>query len=137
MNRELVVFHGKIMTVARNEFAASCDGKDAEPFVDSLYEQYNAAGRPEVYSWLKAELGKHFLCVDERPQWVEEEPCWPYLEGKPMIFISQVLVPENDVTKEHLTWDTVIYLFGSRVPSQRGHRVEYRVVDQIRGFGGV
>ena len=47
-----------------------------------------------------------------------------------MVFVSQTALPENDVTKEHLTWGEVVYLFGAKVTLPRGYRIEYRVVSQ-------
>lgn len=132
LDRDLLVFHGKVMTVARDEFGASC----SEKLVDQLYAQYLAAGKPEVRQWLIAELAKWFLCVGDRPSWVEEEPAWPSIEGKPMVFIGQIGLPENEVTRKHLTWATVVYVFGARVPYRDGYKTEYRTVEQSCALGG-
>ena len=136
LDRDLLVFHGKVMTVAREELAASFEGKDGEKFIDNLFAQYQAEGKPEIRSWLKTELTKHFLWVAEKPKWAEEEPAWPFFEGRPMVFIGQLFLPENDITKMHLTWGNVVYVFGARVPYRDGFRMEYRTVEQTCELGG-
>ncbi len=136
LDRDMLLFQGKAMSFADEEFAASFEGKGGEKFLDDLYAQYQAAGKPEVRSWLKNELAKHFFCMAEKPSWVGEEPAWPFFEGKPMGFIGQISLVENEVTKKHLTWDNVVYVFGARVPYRDGYRMEYRLVVQIRDLGG-
>lgn len=137
MDRDLIRFHGKVLSVAERQFYASFAGSEAESFVDGIYDDYKQAGKPEdVEAWLTSRLRGEFLCVSEPPRWVEDEPSWPFLAGRPMVFIKQMHLPKNDVTEGHLTWDAELYLFGSRVDLNRGYRVEYRVVTQIAGIHG-
>ncbi|MBD3679221.1 MAG: hypothetical protein HUJ27_12595 [Rhodobacteraceae bacterium] len=46
------------------------------------------------------------------PRWQTRSSTeWPLSDGKPMTFVGQVSLPENEVTKEHLTWGSTLYLF--------------------------
>ena len=123
--------------MAERQFNASCNGKEAEPFIQMLYTDFKRAGMPKnVEQWLDLRLQTEFLCVAEPPRWVEDEPAWPFYQGMPMIFVNQMTLPKNSVTEQYLTWDAEIYLFGARVDLDRGYRVEYTVVTQIAGIDG-
>ena len=139
LDRDLIVFHGKVITVAQDKFMGSCSGREGEPFVDGLYKEYVAAGRPATpEDWLGKRLQGEFKCVDQPPRWVEDEPSWPFHGRKPMVFICQTSLPENETTRDSLTWDTEVYLFGSRVPGcgNDSYGIEFRAVMQHGGFGG-
>jgi hypothetical protein len=137
VDRDLIRFHGKVLTVAERGFRASCGGREAEVFVHRLFDDFKAAGMPkDVELWLASRLRDEFLWVAEPPRWVETEPAWPFFDGKPMVFIRQVTLPRNPVTEQRLTWDAELYLFGARVDLDRGYRVEYKVVTQVPGIDG-
>jgi hypothetical protein len=137
VDKDLIRFYGKVITVAERQFRASCSGKEAESFIQMLYTDFKHAGMPkDVEQWLDVRLQKEFLCVAEPPRWVEDEPAWPFYQGKPMVFVSQMTLHKNSVTEQHLTWDAELYLFGARVNLDRGYRVEYYVVTQIAGING-
>ena len=123
--------------VARRRFFATCLLGEADSFVDEIYQEYLAAGSPRnKRKWVEERLRREFLWVGQPPKWVESEPDWPFHDGKPMVFISQTALPENDVTRTRLTFDTVIYLFGARIPVEipDGYGVIYKTVEQIPGF---
>lgn len=130
-------FQAKVMSIAIEHFDASCEGPEAEPFLDKIYENYVKAGSPDnMVGWIKEQLKDEFLSVGEPPRWVEDEPAWPFLEGRPMVFVSQTQLERNDVTENHLTHGQVVYVFGARVHLDRGYRVEYRIVTQRPGIEG-
>jgi len=131
-----ILFHGRAISIAIEKFSASCDGREAEPFIDFLYEKYKAEGSQDVTRWLSTELGKHFRYVTKPPRWVESEPSWPYANGRPMVFVCQYGMPDNAVTRESVTWGVELYLFGARTPCEGGYRTEYRVVEQEEGIDG-
>ena len=132
-DRDRIVFHSRVISIAREQYSASCTGRDAERFIADLYARYQAQGAPKsLDGWLAAELRQHFRSVSAPPRWVEVEPAWPYAYGRPMVFIHQCTLPENNVTKRALTWATELYVFGVRVPGDDSYRVEYRVVEKNR-----
>jgi hypothetical protein len=47
------------------------------------------------------------------PYWKTAEAVWPTFGEVPMEFIGQVTLPDNDVTRARLTWDTTLFLFGA------------------------
>jgi hypothetical protein len=51
------------------------------------------------------------LSFTGRPRWKATEAQWPTWSGKPMIFIGQTALRENEVTKNYLTWDQTVFLF--------------------------
>jgi hypothetical protein len=134
-------FGGACVAVAEGELQASlndCSQNEHEHFIDSLFAEYVQAGEPkEVKAWLRNALNKRFLSVGARPEWVQGQPSWPWLKGKPMVFLEQFAVPSNDVTKAHVSENTVIYVFGARVTTSNGWKMEYRIVEQHADLKGV
>ena len=135
LDKDRILFQSKLYSMA-NRFGASVEGDDAEDFVNLTYEQYIAAGKPNnLVSWLRERLGDAFLSVNESPVWVEAEPSWAFYDGRPMVFITQSELLENEVTRNVLGYGQVLYLFGIRVPTPCGDfTLEYKTVTQIRGF---
>lgn len=136
VDRQKLVFMGKLFTVAMKEFRASCDQPEAHEFVDGLYGAYVDDGQPkDLVAWLRGKLQGEFRYVASPPEWVHEEPSWAFHNGKPMIFIAQVDLPKNSVT-ERLTWNSVVYLFGARTPGEQGERLVFAEVVQERDIHG-
>lgn len=134
MDKDKIRFLGKTITIA-HEFGGSTDGDGAQPFVDALYEEYTAAGKPDVTDWLQSRLATAFEAIGEPPRWIEQEPSWPYYGGRPMVFISQADLVENDVTARSLGYDQTVYLFGARSEvSVGGFELVYQTVTQIAGL---
>ena len=82
-------------------------------------------------------LSQRFLSVDTPPHWVEDEPAWPFLNGEPMIFVTQYTLPSTSVAASRLTSGTEVYVFGARVPHPKGYTIEYQVVQQHPGIDGI
>lgn len=135
-NKEEMRFKAKVMRLAQERANASCEGEEADPFLESIYREYLSVEPADVDAWIGSKLRSSFLFVNDPPRWVEEEPSWPFFEGRPMVFIEQYSLPKNEVSEEHLTWGEVLYLFGCRVPTERGYRVEFRIVTQTPGIDG-
>jgi hypothetical protein len=130
MDKDFIGFYGKLMKVAEKEFNASCEN---EEFAKALYKEYLDADSPKpVENWLGSRLTNEFPYVTTAPNWIEDEPAWPYHNGKPMVFIVQAGLPRNHVTESHLTWDKEIYVFGARVPYRTGYRIEYKIIAQSK-----
>ena len=67
------------------------------------------------------------LSLGEPPRWASRsDATWPTYAGEPMLFVGQVALPENDVTRALLTWDVTLYLFRSR----SGERDSFALVVQ-------
>ncbi len=64
--------------------------------------------------------------LDKRPKWKPSEAYWPTCDGKPMTFVTQWILPDNDVTRRHLTFDEYNYLFVAR----SGNGLVFKVTTQ-------
>lgn len=49
--------------------------------------------------------------LETAPNWKSEEACWPVTKNGPMMFCEQWSLPECDITRTHLTFDTTVFLF--------------------------
>lgn len=130
-------FCGLANTVALEEFGALFDDSRDTSLLESLYEEYLGDGRPDNQrEWLNSRLATLFECLGPRPQWIERSPQWPFLNGRPMVFICQTPIQDNSVSQRSLSPDTVIYVFGARVPRPdvAGWEMVYRVVAQDRSL---
>jgi hypothetical protein len=128
IDAQRIRFKGKAISAA-HAFRGSVEGADAKPFIDALYEQWLSTGQQlsEVERWLLDRFSDEFKYTNEPPQWVENEPSWPFLNGKPMTFISQCTVGE-------LSPGETVFLFGARQPKGKGFEVIYRVISQFEGL---
>jgi hypothetical protein len=137
LDKNRLIFGSKMMEVVQKDYLASCDSKEGQLFVDTIYKEYLEQNSPKnTSSWLRSTLKNYYLHVTSPPIWIEEEPEWPYLNGQPMVFISQTILPNNPTTSDHLTWDVVVYLFGGRIPHPHGFKVEYKIIEQVVAFNG-
>jgi len=52
------------------------------------------------------------LSVLTPPRWEDvDEAVWPLFRDKPMRFVGQVSLPENETTRQFLSWGLTVYLF--------------------------
>ena len=125
LDPQRVRFRGKAL-VAAHAALGSLDGPDAAAFFESLYSEWVALRKDlsEAPTWLATRLASEFKAVGPAPRWVEEEPSWPFQDGKPMTFISQAAVGE-------LSPAEVVYVFGARRPRGSGYEMVYRVISQF------
>lgn len=72
------------------------------------------------------------LSLGRPPRWEStSEAVWPNTLGNPMLFVGQIRLPENEVTRTLLTWDTTLYLFWLRIEgSDHFKLVEQNVGEQ-------
>jgi hypothetical protein len=120
-------FGGLLLSVAMEQYQASAYNPE---FVCALLREVDALPKgADVRSWLFQRLKNSFLCVAERPVWIDE-PQWPFLNGQSMVIIRQIPPTENRVTRNHLEWLATLYVFGARVPCENGFRIEYCIVEQ-------
>jgi hypothetical protein len=125
VKRERITFAGMVISIAEDEFAASIP----HDFTDVLFNAFMQAGSRDAHNWIRNQLQPLFQYVSSKPEWLEE-PQWPWVDGKPMIFVEQVKLPNNDVTVQHLIWDEMLYLFGRRIPCGDGFEIEFKVISQ-------
>ena len=83
-------FGGAATSIAEDELSACFFEDDEDQLMNQLYADYQADGSPaNQKAWLRQRLKQIFLCAQERPQWAESLPNWPFWGGKPMVFINQ------------------------------------------------
>jgi hypothetical protein len=125
LDPQRIRFLGKAIGAA-HRLGGSVEGDAAEAYVSALYQEWLGTGLAldQAPSWLAARMVNDFGHTSEPPTWVEEEPSWPFFEGKPMVFVSQA-------SAGALAPGTVAYLFGARTPYKSGFKVIYHVVTQI------
>jgi hypothetical protein len=135
---EELQFIGMVSSVAEREMSGSTTDDEGQKFSRALYQLYYEAGKPKnKRDWIKHELKKHFLFVSKPPEWIEHNtvPTWPFFQGRPMVFIEQLSVPDNEISRVAASPDVVLYVFGSRNPVPdvpNGWESVYRVVEQVR-----
>lgn len=128
---EELKFIGTAGIIAESEFAASFDDDCGSTLGESLYREYQAAGSPKNRkAWIRKRLGELFLCLEDRPRWIESSPIWPFHESHPMTFIGQLSVPANEISQAHLSPETELYVFGTRVQEGEGWVMKYSVITQ-------
>jgi hypothetical protein len=137
---EYYKFGGAVVSVIEETFKASLSlpAADQEKFIGSLFQEYIKAGKPnKIKPWIAQKLERLFVSVKDPPFWVEDHPSWPWQNGKPMVFLGQLAVPGNEISRTHVAENSVIYVFGARVPTSTGWKMEYRVVDQRMDLKGI
>jgi hypothetical protein len=109
-------FCGLASTIAIEEFSASFNDCRDNSLLESMYKEYlSAGGSGDQGEWIRQRPGSLFECVGPRPRWVERSPQWPFMNGRPMTFISQLAIEANSVALRKLSPGSVIYVFGARV----------------------
>jgi len=125
-------------TVATEEFAASFYDDVGDGARNALLQEFKAAGSPgDKRQWLRERLASIFVCYEARPTWVEVAPLWPFMNGRAMTFIDQLPVGETPVSSTTLAPNTVLFLFGIRVPVEGGWEMRYRVVEHHLSLANV
>ncbi|RYZ67621.1 MAG: hypothetical protein EOP09_10735 [Proteobacteria bacterium] len=126
-------FYVDLLDVAETHYGVGF-GSEANLWVEELYLEYqNLGSQPDRCGWLKERLSKEFKSVTRSPKWmVSNYVEWPFLEGRPMVFVEQIELSENQVTREALSWDCVVYVFGGRISEEHGYRIEFRETVQDR-----
>jgi hypothetical protein len=127
---EQLTFFGKVSTVAEDELNASVGDRSLP---DRLYQEYCNAGKPRnIKAWIRERLEKEFLYVDKPPEWVGPTPMWPFINGKPMVFIQQFDIPGGRVAEKVLRVPgRTLYVFAHYPPSEDAE-MRYHVVEAER-----
>ncbi|MFT3883269.1 MAG: hypothetical protein QM703_26900 [Gemmatales bacterium] len=129
---EELEFMGMIETVAEKEYWASFNCEHDLVLRKKILAEYQAAGSPKSKrKWITDRLRSVFVCLQEKPKWIENKDYpWPFHEDQPMVFIQQIKVPKNSVSETQLVPETMLYVFGAKVPVEGGnYRMKYEVVE--------
>ena len=82
---------------------------DAETFFNTLLSKYDGPlDRQSLVDWLNHQLSTLFVCVGERPHWIQS-PDWQFANGKPMVFAGQIDISQKAFPFYHD--DTSLYVF--------------------------
>ena len=139
IDRDETEFVSKAHGLARDEMAASFNRDVDRALRNALYGEYLEAGKPDDrISWLRPRLEKLFQCIGARPDWIEGQPDWPFLNGRPMTFLHQFDVPEFEFPDGRTSLASRCYVFCAGDPPQpRGWQMRYTVVQQFVSLKGL
>lgn len=132
LDAEQIRFEGKAISAAM-KLGASLEDKEAAPFLAQLYVEWKKLEIPlaSTEAWFSKRLGGVFKFVDAPPKWIEEEPAWPFIDGRPMVFLSQCSHPKEGALSSELSAGETVYLFAGRRTENGKTRMEYRTVSQF------
>lgn len=131
LDQAKIRFMGKMISAAQRQ-NASIDHREGKGFVDAIYQEWLETHQPLELApdWLDRRMEREFCSLSNPPIWVEDEPSWPFLDGMPMIFLSQTSVDQNAFSLARLSPGETIYLFGARQAVNGGFKMIYRTVSQ-------
>jgi hypothetical protein len=131
LDQDRIRFGGKAIDAAM-KYGGSLSVDPASAFFESLYSEWKASGSSlqESEAWLRQRLSGVFKSLENPPVWIEDEPSWPFLDGKPMVFLNQCSMPENALTARELSPGETVYLFGGRKTESGKTRMVYTTVSQ-------
>ena len=133
-------FCGLVGTVSEEDYSASITEDEQLILAKSIYARYKSEYSPKSKrAWISNVLKDYFVSVLVPPVWIERStvPVWPFLNGKPMIFIHQYRVPDNGISSKHLFPSAVLYVFGGKYADQDmpdKYEMHYRVIEQVEGL---
>jgi hypothetical protein len=130
---EALRFGGKLQEIAEKEFSASFTEDADHSLRSALWQDYVNEGKPKnSAAWIRKRFESLFLSVATRPVWVEKRtiPRWPFLNGKPMVFVCQYSLPDTAIVREKFFPGLVVYVFADRLPVDGHAELRYRVVEQ-------
>jgi len=132
LDRDRIRFKGKVISAAIRQ-GSSLQGEESAPFFEMLYSEWVGSGMTisGADAWLDNRLGGAFESIAQPPMWIEDEPSWPYLSGKPMIFLTQCTIAETELSIRALAAGETVYLFGARETAGGKTRMVYRTVSQF------
>ncbi len=75
----------------------------------------------------KSEVRSH--CIGDLPEWNRYDAEWPTLTSKPMQFVAQFRLVENDTTRKFLTWNTAVFLFWTQFEVESTFKITSQEID--------
>jgi hypothetical protein len=127
-----VRFKGKAFSVAIR-LGASIEDDQAKEYFDTMYSDWTATGLglDEAAEWLDARMATEFRSLGNPPEWVEDEPAWPFLNGRPMVFLMQCSFDDMEPIRSMLSPGETVYLFGIRSQVEGNFEMVYRTISQF------
>ena len=131
MDERRIRFKGKAISTAMR-LGASIEDDQASDYFDSLYSAWNATGLTldEASTWLEARMAIDFRSLGNPPEWVEDEPAWPFLDGRPMVFLMQCTFDDGELSRSLLSPGETVYLFALRSHVGDDLQMGYRTISQ-------
>lgn len=136
LDPDRVRFKGKAISAAIKS-GGSIEHDEAASYFELLHQEWKASGVgvSGAETWLTERLKGEFKSLGEAPIWIDDEPTWPFLDGKPMVFLCQVSMPEHGEVVSVLSPGETVYLFGCRKTDNGKTKMVYRTVSQYaKGF---
>jgi hypothetical protein len=132
MTMEELRFYGSVRSVFEQMTGAVLPGNEANVFLSGIHKEYVASGSPNpAKKWVENTLSKMVLAVAEMPAWQESiKHTWPFHNGRPMIFLANLAVPDTPVAREYAAPSVQLLLFGIRIQVEGGWSMEYTVIEQ-------
>lgn len=129
---EKIRFEGKAITAAMR-LGGSLEDREAAPLLENLFAEWKNLKLPlaSTEAWLGKRLAGMFKFVGAPPAWIEEEPAWPFIDGQPMVFLTQCSHPKQGALSSELSAGETVYLFAGRRTAEGKTRLEYRTVSQF------
>ena len=139
LDLEKMKFVGALHRVAEKELAASFGEDRDEAATNRLYAEYVEASRPkDLKKWAREKLPAVFAAGDKRPVWVGGTPQWPFMDGRPMVFIRQFEMGTTPAEARLGLPRHTLYVFALKVASQYGGwEMRYRVVQDDASTKGL
>ena len=122
-------FAGLVDAIAEEKFSACVPSV----VIEQWFVEFLAAPKHDAEYWIEQRLAAIMRWVSERPQWNSQRPHWPWVNGQPLVFISQTSLPENDVTQEFQLSNQTLYVFARCDIDSDSSRIVYEIVVQPRG----
>jgi hypothetical protein len=131
LDQERIRFKGKAISAAI-KCGGSIENNEAGSFFDSLYQQWKETGLPlaSAEPWLLDRLRNTFKSIGSPPKWIQDEPTWPFVDGKPMVFFGQFSMEDDEFSNRELSPGETVYLFGGRKTEGGKTRMTYCTVSQ-------
>ena len=120
-------FGGDVHAVSMDEL----NGSIPEDIIRQLYLDFTRSKSKSQKKWIRETLKGYFRCVDKPPKWIGD-PDWPWIDGRPTVFLTQWTAPEILPENCGVIGGEVFYLFAAAV----NDRSEIRVVKQFTGVDG-
>ncbi|QTN32507.1 hypothetical protein HZ994_09250 [Akkermansiaceae bacterium] len=112
--------------IASERFSASITGGGFE-WISGIYEAYESDGSPaDLNRWIVDRFAREFRCVNARPNWLNNEIPWPFMDGRPMLFVGEL----NGGISERESSGEMFFLFAGYFEEEAGLRRETKVITQ-------
>jgi len=114
--------------IIAGEFSASITAGGFD-WISAIFEAYEREGSPaDLDEWIRERFADEFRCVGPRPNWIYDGSSWPFMAGRPMVFVGQLAGKDDDAATD----DAEYFLFAGLQVTEDGPRRETKVLTQYR-----